>query len=90
MPGHAGMHWMMWICCAVMLLPIVLFIANGGTLESPRAIVSALLPVGLCLGMHFLVHRLIGHSCGQNKQDTKGELPERGDHASAVPPKQPD
>ncbi len=87
--GHAGMHWMMWICCAVMILPIVLFISNGGTLESPRAILSALLPVGLCLGLHFFMHRLPGHSCEQDKQDTQGKLPEQNDGASPVLPNRP-
>ncbi len=82
--GRSGMHWMMWVCCTVMVLPLVFYFANGGSFENPRALLTAVLPIGLCVGAHFLLHRLVGQSCAlhQSKENEKG--------VAAVNPQQAD
>ena len=63
-PDMSGlMRWMMWVCCAMMLAPVIVFFAQGGSLGDARGVFGALLPVALCVGMHFVLHRFIGVSC---------------------------
>ncbi len=82
--GRSGMHWMMWVCCTVMVLPLVFFIANGGSLKNPGALLTAVLPIGLCVGAHFLLHRLVGQSCalnqsGKNENEVAAAIPQHAD-----------
>ncbi len=62
------MKYGMWACCAIMLVPAVLYFAadglSGGLLNN--AIMFA--PLLVCLGAHFIMHRLMGESChGEEK-----------------------
>lgn len=52
----------MWACCAVMLLPIVAYLAAG----RPSGVTNSLItfaPLLLCVGVHFVMHRYMGKSC---------------------------
>lgn len=59
----ALMRWMMGICCALMLVPVIIFFAGGGSIGDTRGLFGALLPMALCVGMHFVLHRFTGASC---------------------------
>lgn len=57
---HAGaLHkWMMTACVALMGGAVLLFMWRGQSLGSVAWLV---LPLALCLGMHLLMHRHLGH-----------------------------
>ncbi|CAM3472931.1 DUF2933 domain-containing protein [Halomonas lysinitropha] len=63
---HAGaLHkWMMTGCMVLMGGAVLLFMWRGQSLSSGAWLV---LPLALCLGMHFLMHRHTGHH--QRDQD---------------------
>ncbi|MDI5889539.1 hypothetical protein [Halomonas rhizosphaerae] len=58
--SHAGaLHkWMMTACVVLMGGAVLLFMWRGQSLSSGAWLV---LPLALCLGMHFLMHRRLGH-----------------------------
>lgn len=57
-------HWLMTACLVLMGGAVLLVMWRGQSLSSGAWLV---LPVALCLGMHFLMHRRLGHH--QRKQD---------------------
>lgn len=61
---HAGML----ICCGIMVAPLVLFLLNGGAVTDILGNIGLLLPLVVCLGAHFLVHRFMGVSCHKEKE----------------------
>ena len=55
----AALHkWMMTACVVLMGGVVLLFMWGGQSLSSGA---WRLLPLALCLGMHFLMHRHVGH-----------------------------
>lgn len=58
--SHAGaLHkWMMTACLVLMGGAVLLFMWRGQSLGSGAWLV---LPLALCLGMHLLMHRHLGH-----------------------------
>ena len=57
------MHWGMMACCAVMLLPIAAFLIGGGTVAGLWANATVFAPLVLCVGAHFVMHKMMGRSC---------------------------
>ena len=83
---HSGMmRYGMMLCCAVMLLPVGLYFLGGGALSSLSSNVGLFLPLGLCLGMHFVMHRMMGKSCHGEKHDEKKEI-EQLEAVEVLPP----
>ncbi len=73
--GRFG-RWAMWACCAVMALPILAFFVAGGALSGLYANAGAFLPLVACLGLHLVMHRLMGRSChGTASVDPSDEAP---------------
>lgn len=71
------MKYGMWACCAVMVLPIIAFLAAGrGAGVSSSLITFA--PLLLCVGVHLVMHRYMGKSCHGKARvdDDKNEAPE--------------
>ena len=76
---HSGlMRYGMMLCCAVMLLPVGLFFVGGGALSGLSANAGLFLPLALCLGMHFVIHRMMGKSCHGEKHDENKEIEQLG------------
>ena len=61
--GTKVMHAGMWLCCAIMLLPIFVFFAGGGTILGLSNSLGVLAPILLCLGAHGAMFFLMGKSC---------------------------
>lgn len=63
----------MLACCAVMLLPVAIFIAAGGSLSGLSRSLVAFAPLVLCLAAHVLMFKLMGKSChaAENKSSDK-------------------
>lgn len=61
--GTKIMHDGMWICCAVMVLPLLIFFAGGGTISGLSTSLGVLAPILLCLGAHGVMFFLMGKSC---------------------------
>nr|WP_148264526.1 DUF2933 domain-containing protein [Roseobacter litoralis] len=57
------MHVGMWVCCAVMLLPLLVFFSRGGTLSGLQNSLGVLAPIVLCLGAHGVMFFFMGKSC---------------------------
>lgn len=57
------MHVGMWVCCAVMLLPLLVFFARGGTLSGLQDSLGVLAPIVLCLGAHGVMFFFMRKSC---------------------------
>ncbi|WP_245759339.1 DUF2933 domain-containing protein [Tranquillimonas alkanivorans] len=69
----------MMACCAIMLLPVAGFFASGGTLAGLWSNAAVFAPLVLCLGMHLVMHRMMGRSC-HGKQES-----EEADGAETAP-----
>ena len=86
------MRWMMGVCCALMLAPVMIFFAGGGSIGDASGFLGALLPIALCIGMHFVLHRFAGTSCHKAAAEPNHEIdPASGqltaDENSAVRPR---
>lgn len=66
-PRGAGstklMHYGMMACCAIMLLPVAGYFVAGGTIGGVWGNAAAFLPLLLCVGAHFVIHKVTGKSC---------------------------
>ena len=69
------MHVGMWVCCAVMLLPLLVFFARGGTVSGLPGSFGALIPIVLCLGAHGVMFFFMGKSCHGDRKTSKGDAP---------------
>ncbi|UWP93906.1 DUF2933 domain-containing protein (plasmid) [Aliiroseovarius crassostreae] len=71
------MHYGMMACCAIMLLPIAGYFVAGGTLGGLWSNSTAFLPLLLCVGAHFVMHKMMGKSChgGSRKVARTKEIP---------------
>ena len=63
------MHLGMMACCAVMLLPILGFLAAGGTIGGLLSNSVVFLPLLLCVGAHLVMHKVMGRSCHGSAED---------------------
>ncbi|RYH06471.1 DUF2933 domain-containing protein [Tropicimonas sp. IMCC6043] len=68
----------MWSCCIVMLTPVGAFLltssASGGAFQS----FFAFAPLVLCLGLHLMMHKMMGRSChGHSDKNSKDVAPKR-------------
>jgi hypothetical protein len=64
------MKYGMWACCAVMFVPIAVYFAASGQTEGISSNIAAFAPLLLCVGAHFVMHRLMGKSCHGTSKDT--------------------
>ena len=71
--GNALMKYGMWACCALMLLPVMWYFMAGGADGGLAQKIVALAPLLLCVGAHFLMHRVAGKSCHGESGDAKTE-----------------
>ena len=55
--------WAMWACCTIMLLPLVGYLIVAQTSITSAGLINAALPLGFCLGMHLVMHKMMGKSC---------------------------
>lgn len=73
--GQHSMGIGMAICCAVMLLPFGAYLLAGKSAAGTGSALASLAPLALCLGVHFVMHRMMGKSCN----GAKSEKPAEGD-----------
>ncbi|MFP7675638.1 DUF2933 domain-containing protein [Marivita sp. S0852] len=69
------MHVGMWVCCAVMLLPLIVFFARGGTLSGLQDSLGVLAPIVLCLGAHGVMFFFMGKSCHGGGKSSESDAP---------------
>ncbi len=67
------MHVGMWLCCAVMLLPLLVFFARGGTVSGLQGSFGALIPIVLCLGAHGVMFFFMGKSCHGDRKTSNSD-----------------
>lgn len=75
--NHSHSHMGMMMLCIALMVGAFLFFSGSGGLS-----LSLLAPLALCLGMHFVMHRFMGH--GDKKSHThENESPKQ---LTYVPP----
>jgi hypothetical protein len=82
--GSVGRKLGIMACCAVMLVPLGVFLVAGGTLGGLASNPGLLVPLALCLGAHVVMHRMMGRSCHDSVADTRQEDPEEDRESTAV------
>ena len=55
--------WVMWACCTIMLPPLVGYLIVAQTSITSAGLINAALPLGFCVGMHLVMHKMMGKSC---------------------------
>lgn len=79
------MHYGMMACCAVMLLPVGLYFAAGGTVSGALESAGLFAPLIACVGMHLVMHRMMGKSCHGKKEEAEpSEVPLQPDRTLAA------
>ena len=61
--GPKAMHFAMMACCVIMLLPIAGYFLAGGALGGLGSNLLTFAPLLLCVGGHFVMHKMMGKSC---------------------------
>ncbi len=69
------MHVGMWLCCAVMLLPLLVFFARGGSWSDWQDSLGVLAPIVLCLGAHGVMFFFMGKSCHGSGKSSDSNAP---------------
>ena len=49
-------------CCLIMVAPIAIVLLTGGV-DAVRGNIGLFLPLAACLGLHVVMHRMMGRSC---------------------------
>lgn len=62
-PGNRFARLGMAACCIIMMVPIALVLLGGASIGAVFSNAGLILPLVLCLGMHFVMHRMMGRSC---------------------------
>lgn len=85
--GHRGagkmMHFAMLICCAVMIAPLAILLLSGDSISS-GGIASLAIPMAICVGAHFLMHRFMGASCHGSSNEEPAEQATAPVHSETV------
>lgn len=69
-PSPKPMHLAMIACCFIMLIPIAGYFLASGALSGFSGNLVAFAPLLLCVGAHFVMHKVMGKSChASDKQD---------------------
>ncbi|MSU88476.1 DUF2933 domain-containing protein [Rhodobacteraceae bacterium 2CG4] len=76
------MKYGMWACCAVMLLPIIAYLAAGRVSGAADSLI-AFAPLLLCVGAHLVMHRFMGKSCHGKPGDAEDKHEAPKDRAAA-------
>lgn len=69
------MHVGMWVCCAVMLLPLLVFFIRGGSFFGLQDSLGVLAPIALCLGAHGVMFFFMGKSCHGGSKSSNSDAP---------------
>lgn len=69
------MHVGMWVCCAVMLLPLLVFFVRGGPFFGLQDSLGVLAPIALCLGAHGVMFFFMGKSCHGDSRSSNSDAP---------------
>ena len=69
------MHVGMWVCCAVMLLPLLVFFIRGGSFFGLQDSLGVLAPIALCLGAHGVMFFFMGKSCHGGSKSSDSDAP---------------
>ena len=69
------MHIGMWVCCAAMILPSLVFFARGGTLSGLQDSLGVLTPITLCLGAHGVMFFTMGKSGHGSSKTSNSSTP---------------
>ena len=72
----------MWACCAVMVLPIIAYLAAGRASGVTDSLIT-FAPLLLCVGAHLVMHRYTGKSCHEMPRDDGDKHEAPGDRAAA-------
>lgn len=64
---HSVFHWLMMACCVAMVAGVGLIILAAPEGQPLTQVLWAASPLLACLGMHLVMHKLIGMSCHSNK-----------------------
>jgi hypothetical protein len=69
------MHVGMWVCCAVMLLSLLVFFIRGGSFFGLQNSLGVLAPIALCLGAHGVMFFFMGKSCHGGSKSSNSNAP---------------
>ena len=75
--GSKAMQLGTWACCAVMLVPVLVFFAGGGTVSALTGNLGVLAPILICVAAHGAMALFMGKSChGDRKVAERKANPE--------------
>lgn len=60
---HPVFHWLMMVCCLAMVAGVGLIILAAPTDQPFTQVLLTASPLLACLGLHLVIHKLIGLSC---------------------------
>lgn len=81
--ARAGGYKFMWLCCVAMLLPAAVYLVTvrmGANLAEMAVTVA---PLAVCLGVHLVLHRLMGSSCHAGRAQNRTDREQGGTYTSS-------
>ena len=60
--GNRFARYGMIACCLIMVAPIAIVLLTGGV-DAVLGNIGLFLPLAACLGLHVVMHRMMGRSC---------------------------
>ncbi|WP_240661631.1 DUF2933 domain-containing protein [Nioella ostreopsis] len=71
--GNQFAKFGMVACCLIMVAPIAAVLLTGGV-DAVLGNIGLFLPLAACLGMHVVMHRMMGRSChGEGSPETEAD-----------------
>lgn len=65
----------MAVCCIIMVAPIAAVLLAGGGISTITNNIGLVAPLALCLGLHFVMHKMMGRSCHGSSATNEGLQP---------------
>lgn len=72
-PFRSPAHLFMWVCCGLMVIGLAIVFLAAPSDEPITTTLWSLTPLLACLGMHLLMHRLMGRSCHNSNNSRETE-----------------
>ena len=73
-PGNRFAKLGMAACCIIMMVPIALVLLGGASIGTVFSNAGLMLPLVLCLGMHFVMHCMMGRSCHSGVEEADDQF----------------
>ena len=79
-----SLHFGMLACCAIMMVPLAVYFARGGTISGLKDSLGVIAPLLICIGAHGAMYLVMGRTCHETDNEAETKTAQSMDVASTT------